>query len=219
MQIGAQIFKWLRLVFWPRPLFLPANCATPTGPGQRTCCLWALLIGHHGQTCGCIKQWLPHNFNEFHQKPNWQFNLLPSVVFSGTAPLSQYLALFLKLYEAKSHLHFCENSISARSSDMIDTPGARRLNDSRGSGLRVVVGMSMSLPRPLSAGVKTTPRVCDISGHVQQLVATHGRSPQTDMPMETGHAKQPGTKNNATNGQGKRRITSSSRHVAAYKVV
>ncbi|EDX04570.1 GD22245 [Drosophila simulans] len=73
---------------------------------------------------------------------------------------------------------------------MIDTPGARRLNDSRGSGLgvEVAMGMSMSLPRPLSAGVKTTPRGCDISGHVQQLVATHGRSPQTDMPMETGHA-------------------------------
>jgi len=199
MQIGAQIFKWLRLVFWPRPLFLPANCATPTGPGQRTCCLWALLIGHHGQTCGCIKQWLPHNFNEFHQKPNWQFNLLPSVVFSGTAPLSQYLALFLKLYEAKSHLHFCENSISARSSDMIDTPGARRLNDSRGSGLGLEVrsghGYEYVLASPVVCGRKNnTPGLW----HLRSCPAVGG---DTRAESADGHAHGDGTCHAAGHGE------------------
>lgn len=193
MQIGAQIFKWLRLVFWPRPLFLPANCATPTGPGQRTCCLWALLIGHHGQTCGCIKQWLPHNFNEFHQKPNWQFNLLPSVVFSGT-PFPISCSVFETLWGQVPFAFLWE--LDFRSVKWHDWYSGRQASEwFQGIGIESGSGYEYVLASPVVCGRKNnTPGLW----HLRSCPAVGG---DTRAESADGHAHGDGTCHAAGHGE------------------
>jgi len=67
------------------------------------------------------------------------------------------------------------------------------------------------LASPVACGRKNNTRGFDMSGHVQQAVATHGRSPQTDRHPDRRRTMHWRGDEHCT--------TSSSRPVAAYKVV